>query len=76
MKGMVLGSSNRKRLLAIVLFSMIFLSGCLGNGQQDLEENASNGYIELEVWHTFAAESKEEEVFMNAINSFNLHIQT
>jgi arabinogalactan oligomer/maltooligosaccharide transport system permease protein len=70
MKGMMLGSSTRKRLLAIVLFSMIFLSGCLGNGQQDLEENASNGYIELEVWHTFAAESKEEEVFMNAINSF------
>ena len=66
----MLGSSYRKRLLAIVLFSMIFLSGCLGNDQQDLGENASNGDIKLEVWHTFAAESKEEEVFMNAISSF------
>ena len=66
----MLGSSYRKRLLAIVLFSMIFLSGCLGNDQQDLRENASNGDIKLEVWHTFAAESKEEEVFMNAISSF------
>ena len=70
MQGMVGGSSYRKRFLAIVLFSMIFLSGCLGNSQQDSEQATSNGYIVLEVWHTFAAESKEEEVFLNSIDSF------
>ncbi len=70
MQGMVGGTSYRKQFLAIVLFSMIFLSGCLGNSQQDSELAALNGDVVLEVWHTFAAESKEEEVFLNSIASF------
>ena len=70
MNGVARGSSSRKRFLAIVLFSMIFLSGCLGNGQENSQRSDSSGEIVLEVWHTFAAESKEEEVFMNSVSSF------
>ena len=71
MKGVVRGSSLRKQLLAAVLFSMIFLTGCLGGSQENSSQVDSNGEIVLEVWHTFAAESKEEEVFMNSISSFD-----
>ncbi len=60
----------QRRALAFVLFLMIFLSGCLGNGQQNVEEISQDNEIVLEVWHTFAAESKEEEVFMNSITVF------
>ncbi|MGB0394352.1 MAG: extracellular solute-binding protein [Candidatus Poseidoniaceae archaeon] len=70
MNGVARGSSRRKRLLAIVLFSMIFLSGCLGSSQENAQQTDADGEIVLEVWHTFAAESKEEEVFMNSISSF------
>ena len=71
MKGVVRSSSLRKQLLAAVLFSMIFLTGCLGGSQENSSQVDSNGEIVLEVWHTFAAESKEEEVFMNSISSFD-----
>ncbi len=70
MRGVLRGSCIRKRLVAVAVFLMIFLSGCLGNGAQDSGQAASDGDIVLEVWHTFAAESKEEEVFMNSISSF------
>jgi len=70
MHGMVRCSSFQKRALAFALFLMIFLSGCLGNSQQSVEETSQDGDIVLEVWHTFAAESKEEEVFMNSIIAF------
>ncbi|CAI8302595.1 MAG: Maltose transport system permease protein MalF [Candidatus Poseidoniaceae archaeon] len=70
MNGVVRGSSRRKRLLAIVLFSMIFLSGCLGSSQENAQQTDPGSEIVLEVWHTFAAESKEEEVFMNSVSSF------
>ena len=70
MNGMARGSSRRKRLLAVVLFSMIFLSGCLGGSQENSQQSDAGGEIVLEVWHTFAAESKEEEVFMNSVSSF------
>ena len=66
MHGIVWCSSFQKRALAFALFLMIFLSGCLGNSQQSVEEKSQDGDIVLEVWHTFAAESKEEEVFMNS----------
>ncbi|CAI8278833.1 MAG: hypothetical protein CMA41_05725 [Euryarchaeota archaeon] len=70
MHGIVWCSSFQKRALAFALFLMIFLSGCLGNSQQSVEEKSQDGDIVLEVWHTFAAESKEEEVFMNSIIAF------
>ncbi len=70
MNGVARGSSRRKRLLAVVLFSMIFLSGCLGGSQENSRQTDADGDIVLEVWHTFAAESKEEQVFMNSVSTF------
>ncbi len=70
MQGVVRVPSLQKRVLAFVFFLMIFLSGCLGNGQQNAEESSRHSDIVLEVWHTFAAESKEEEVFMNSVAEF------
>ena len=70
MQGGVRVPSLQKRVLAFAFFLMIFLSGCLGNGQQNAEESSQQSDIVLEVWHTFAAESKEEEVFMNSVAEF------
>ncbi len=70
MHGMSHPSSFRKRLLPIVCILMIFLSGCLGTNEENQEQNSQDGEISLTLWHTFAAESKEEEVFMNSIKSF------
>jgi ABC-type glycerol-3-phosphate transport system substrate-binding protein len=70
MLGIAQGPSIRKRLLAIGIFSLILLSGCMGNNQQSSDKESTDGAISLDVWHTFAAESKEEEVFLNSIESF------
>ena len=67
MQGVVRGPPLQKPVLAFVFFLMILLSGCLGNGQQSVEESSTNDDVVLDVWHTFAAESKEEEVFMNSV---------
>ena len=70
MQGVVRVPPRRKPVLAFVFFLMILLSGCLGNGQQSVEESSRNDDVVLDVWHTFAAESKEEEVFMNSVAEF------
>ena len=51
---------------------MAFLTpGCLDFGGGDTESSTSaDGPITIEVWHTFAAESKEEQVFTNAVRDF------
>ena len=70
MLGIAKVPSLRKRLLASAIFSLIFLSGCLGDGQQITEQESEDAAITLDVWYTFAPESKEEVVFMNSIRSF------
>ena len=70
MQGVVRVPPRRKPVLAFVFFLMILLSGCLGNGQQSVEESSRNDDVVLDVWYTFAAESKEEEVFMNSVAEF------
>ena len=70
MLGIAKVPSLRKRLLAIAIFSLIFLSGCLGDGQKITEQESEDAAITLDVWYTFAPESKEEVVFMNSIRSF------
>ena len=51
---------------------MLFLvPGCLDFGSDDeASSSASDGPITIEVWHTFAAESKEEVAFTNAVRGF------
>ncbi len=59
------------KIFAIVLIVLIFLPGCLDFGSDDETSSlASDGPITIEVWHTFAAESKEEVAFTNAIRDF------
>lgn len=62
----------RKVIFALLLSVLFLLPGCLegddsgtGGGSQSL-----SGEIILDIWHTFAAESKEEEVFTNAVKEF------
>ncbi|RJU98177.1 MAG: extracellular solute-binding protein [Candidatus Poseidoniales archaeon] len=58
--------------MAMVLVTTLLLSGCLGSGSSSTDAPASgqDGPLTLEVWHTFAAESKEENVFLQSIKSF------
>ena len=62
---------SQKQLFALFFTLFFLLPGCLGG--EDSEENESitlDGPLTLEVWHTFAAESKEEETFTNAVRDF------
>ena len=62
----------RKGIFALLLSSLFILPGCLGgdDSNEDDDKPSSAGKITLDVWHTFAAESKEEEVFTNAVKAF------
>ena len=47
------------------------MSGCLGGSDETTQIGSdSDGPVSLTVWHTFAAESKEENVFLQSIQSF------
>jgi len=62
----------RKGFFALLLSLLFILPGCLdGDDSNDIGNNSSSsGEITLDIWHTFAAESKEEEVFTNAVKAF------
>ena len=50
---------------------LFLVPGCLDFGNEDeVASSASDGPITIEVWHTFAAESKEEVAFTNAVRDF------
>jgi len=49
------------------------MPGCLDFGNEDTSsQTSSEGPITIEVWHTFASESKEEETFTNAVRDFEV----
>ena len=53
---------NLRRLAAAMLVAMLMLPGCLeAEPAEDGPEGATE--VTLTVWHSFAAESKEEVVF-------------
>ncbi|HJL59437.1 MAG TPA: extracellular solute-binding protein, partial [Candidatus Thalassarchaeaceae archaeon] len=61
---------TKKSALAVLLTIFFLIPGCLG-GEEEVQISAGyEGPITLEVWHTFAAESKEEETFTNAVRDF------
>jgi len=61
---------TKKSALAVLLTIFFLIPGCLG-GEEEVQISAGyDGPITLEVWHTFAAESKEEETFTNAVRDF------
>ena len=59
------------RLRSILLIVLLILPGCLDDSD-DSSDNISNGEASIEVWYTFAAESIEEEVFLDAVDVFSL----
>ena len=62
---------SRKHIFALFLALFFLLPGCLGSNDNSEEESLSDdGPLTLEVWHTFAAESKEEETFTKAVRDF------
>ena len=66
------GTQVRPRKLLLVFVAALFIiPGCLDFGGTEEQSTTSNdGPITIEVWHTFAAESKEEETFTNAVRDF------
>ena len=71
---------NRLRKILFALIAVFFiLPGCLdfggsglgfGDSDEEINESPEEGPITIEVWHTFAAESKEEETFTKAVRDF------
>ncbi len=59
------------RIRILLACLLLLLPGCLGSST-DSNGSPDSGDINIEVWYTFAAESLEEEVFLNAINDFSL----
>ena len=53
-----------------MLIGSVFLAGCLGGSESTSTSVDDDGPITLTVWHTFAAESKEENVFLSSIQAF------
>ena len=63
--------SSKFRALIFSLILFLLAPGCLDFGSNDASESSStDGEITIEVWHTFASESKEEETFTNAVRAF------
>lgn len=62
----------RKGIFAFLLSILFLLPGCLDvdDSGTDGGSQSLSGEITLDIWHTFAAESKEEEVFTNAVKEF------
>ena len=61
----------KKYIFTLFIGLFLLLPGCLSGDNSDDSDNIyEDGSITLEVWHTFAAESKEEETFTNAIRDF------
>ncbi|MGB1954253.1 MAG: ABC transporter substrate-binding protein, partial [Candidatus Poseidoniaceae archaeon] len=65
-------SRFRKRIFALLLSVLFVLPGCLDGDDSgnDGSSQSFSGEITLDIWHTFAAESKEEEVFTNAVKEY------
>ncbi len=63
-------SLPHKQFFVLIIVSIFLTSGCLGSGGNDDESTNGDETVTLKVWHTFAAESKEEETFTNAVRDF------
>ena len=60
-----------RRAFATLLLVSMLTAGCLGVGQNEVARSGDDsGVVHLTVWYTFAAESKEEQVFLESIQGF------
>ena len=57
------------RLRVFLLTLLLLIPGCLGSAD-DENGTITDGEVSIEVWYTFAAESKEEDVFLKAVDDF------
>ena len=73
----VIGRQPRAKqvCLAFLVVGALLISGCLGGSNvSQAEIGGEDEAITLTVWHTFAAESKEENVFLQSVRAFeSLH---
>ena len=64
-------SSSKRGALVLILVIAFISPGCLDFGGENTTSSSSeDGPITIEAWHTFASESKEEQVFTNAVRDF------
>ena len=66
---------SKQVCLAFLMVGALLISGCLGGSNDSQAEiGGEDEAITLTVWHTFAAESKEENVFLQSVRAFeSLH---
>ena len=57
------------RLRSFLLVLLLILPGCLGESTEEVASVVDSD-ISIEVWYTFAAETIEEEVFLETVESF------
>ena len=57
------------RLGSFLLVVLLILPGCLGESTEEMD-SSDNSQITIEVWYTFAAETIEEDVFLESVDSF------
>ena len=55
------------RLRVLLLTLLLLIPGCLGS-EDDENDTIIDGEVSIEVWYTFAAESKEEDVFLAKVS--------
>ena len=63
---------KKQASFALIITLLFIIPGCLGTGSEEIDTGSDSGPITLEVWHTFAAESKEEQVFTNSVKAFEM----
>lgn len=65
---------GRRAALVVALLCSMYMAGCLSTSDAPSASKDSDGPVTITVWHTFAAESKEENVFLSSIKAFeSLH---
>ena len=66
---MFMRSDRLVRLRSFLLVFLFILPGCIGESDDD--SISTSGSVEnLEVWYTFSAETLEEEIFLESVDSF------
>ena len=63
---------KKQAMFALIITLLFIIPGCLGTGSEEIDAGSDSGPITIEVWHTFAAESKEEQVFTNSVKDFEM----
>ena len=66
---MVMRGHANVRLRSFLLVILLILPGCLQESSDEVS-TGDDSEVSIEVWYTFAAETIEEEVFLESVESF------